>query len=143
MARTPFCSQVLFPVAFFLCHPESVRLRSGQAPPRDPGSFSTPADAPPFTDQSRRATLVLHSGPCLIQSEAKNPGSFVPLHPVLWLSILGDRRNKGATCWGFREYVSRETFFSSEERNANMARPCLNELSTLALTHTTAVFQSL
>ena len=50
-----------------MCHPEPVRLRSGQAPPRDPGSFSTPADAPPITDQPRRMPLDLHSGVRVIQ----------------------------------------------------------------------------
>ena len=87
MARTPFCSRVLFPVACVLCHPEPVRLRSGQAPPRDPGSFSTPADAPPTTGQPQCVTLEFPSGVCVIQSpstplrtgSAKNPGSFFVL----------------------------------------------------------------
>src|SRR5258708_6462328 len=54
MARTPFCSQVLFLVAFFFV--------SSRAKPRDPGSFSTPADAPPTTDQPRCVKLELRSG---------------------------------------------------------------------------------
>ena len=70
-----------------LCHPEPVRLRSGQAPPRDPGSFSTPADAPPTTGQPQCVTLEFPSGVCVIQSpstplrtgSAKNPGSFFVL----------------------------------------------------------------
>ena len=41
----------------YLCHPEPVRLRSGQAPPRDPGSFSMPAEALSTTDLPRRVKL--------------------------------------------------------------------------------------
>jgi hypothetical protein len=62
-------------------------LVSSRAKPRDPGSFSTPADAPPITDHPRCVTLELHSRICVIQSPstplrtgaAKNPGSD-PLH---------------------------------------------------------------
>src|ERR1700680_4243487 len=35
-------------------------LVSSRAKPRDPGSFSTPADAPSTTDQARCVTLELH-----------------------------------------------------------------------------------
>jgi hypothetical protein len=79
MARTPFCSQVLFPVAFFFV--------SSRAKPRDPGSFSTPADAPPTTDQPRYVLLELRSG-TLCHSERSEESRFLccpgwPLRPPL------------------------------------------------------------
>jgi len=46
-------------------------LVSSRAKPRDPGSFSTPADAPAIADQARRVTLDLQHRPYVIQSEAK------------------------------------------------------------------------
>jgi hypothetical protein len=77
----PFALRFFSCVIPSLCHPErivssrarSTSLRAGSA--EGPGSFSTPADSPPTTDQLRRVTLKLHSDVGVIQSAAKNPGS--------------------------------------------------------------------
>jgi hypothetical protein len=64
IAKTPFCSQVLFHVAFVLCHPERSR------------GTRIVLDACRRT-LNHRSTAVCDarasSGVCVIQSEAKNP----------------------------------------------------------------------
>src|ERR1700683_4633528 len=67
MARPPFFSQVPFSVAFFFV--------SSRAKPRDPGSFSTPAEAPPITYQPRCGDARA-SFRCLCHSER------VRMHPL-------------------------------------------------------------
>ena len=64
------CSEALFLVSFDFCV-----IPSGAEGPR---IFLDDSRRTPITDQPGCARLALQSAVCVIQSEAKNPGSFLP-----------------------------------------------------------------
>src|SRR5580700_10421560 len=90
MARTPFAPRFFFSVACLLCHPERI-LVSSRAKPRAPGSFSTPADAPPTTDHAQCLTLELHSIFVSFRAKRRIPGPCLPRQLFI---------ERGARIWG-------------------------------------------
>jgi hypothetical protein len=124
MAKTPFRSQVLFSrVNQLLCQLQRFFV-SSRATPRDPGSFSTPADAPPTTDQPRRVTLELHSGVCVIQSAAKNPGScrvsVTPLYQGEAASGAGEGQNSARPLRALQDSVSGIRLIRTSKHKASL-----------------------